>query len=1061
MSRLFLPALVFSLAPLFGQTASLTGLVRDSSGAVIPSAGVAATQQERNLTFETFADDAGRFILQQLPIGSYTIQAKAQGFKTFRQSGLELTVDQRAVLNITLEVGELAETVNVSGQVTRVDTESATLQQLVDSRRVVDLPLNGRNVYQLAALVPGTGKSGVNINGSRGFDRDAGANVRIDGALNIEQSFQRLLPAPPPDAVQEFTIQTSVPSAKYAYSGGVIEIVTKSGTNSFHGTAYDFFRNDALDARSFFSPTKTKRRRNQYGAAAGGPLMVPFYNGRNRTFWFTSFEQQKEPLGAVTTIFAPTADNLQGDFSNLGRVIRDPANNAPFPGAVVPRNRLDPLALNLLKEFVPVSTERDGRFIYQRPADNNPTQFLVRGDHTQDANQFSFRSFVTRLISPEPNGNLPYFADHELFDKSDLHTLTFTRTLNPRAINVFRASYNNRDFGRRPSAGKHDIFTPDKLRALGWTDQYYNKTGHAPLLTVSGFFTFNNTASAFTFLAPTYTFEDDLTLHRGRHNLSIGARVLRTLYYVRDNTVREAGSFTYSGQNTGAGLTDMMLGRPTAFEQQNQQFANLHGSYIGGYFQDDVRLSPRLNLNLGLRYELPFAHVDEDDKVTVFLPGSQQRSTRFKNAPPGLLFYPDQGVSRTGRNTPKKQLGPRLGLAYAITRDQKTVLRAGYGLLYSPTWTNVEGQYINRQPWVSRYQITVPFSTADPWRNQPAFPTGNPFPVTNSDPNFVFRNAEIFSYLPNYTEPNSQHWNLNLQREIARDYLLTVAYVGTKGTHLLLRHDRNAANYVPGASTLANRDSRRPFFPPLTIVEMIESSGNSSFHSGQVSLDKRFSRGFSVLTSYTFGKSLDTQVGGFAAFPQNPDDYNTERGPSSYDRTHSLVNSWVWEVPTPTGWRGFARRVAGDWQVAGILMMYSGVPLGMTATQDRALRALPNRPDRLRAARLDTSRPRSEFVTRYFDPTAYTPNAAGQFGSAPRSESQLRGPGSVDTNLSVLKRVTIRENHRLQLRTEFFNIVNRPNFANPGSNIDTPQSFGRILSASDGRIIQFALKYEF
>jgi hypothetical protein len=296
---------------------------------------------------------------------------------------------------------------------------------------------------------------------------------------------------------------------------------------------------------------------------------------------------------------------------------------------------------------------------------------------------------------------------------------------------------------------------------------------------------------------------------------------------------------------------------------------------------------------------------------------------------------------------------------------------------------------------------------------------------------------------------------------MARDYLITVAYVGTKGTHLLLRHNRNAATYIPGRSTLANLNDRRPFYPPLTIVEMIESSGNSSFHSGQISLDKRFRSGFSVLSSYTFGKSLDTQVGGFAAFPQNPDDYSAERGPSSYDRAHSFVNSWVWEVPAPAGWRGFRRQALAGWQLSGIVMMYSGTPLALGASQDRALRGLPNRPDRLRSAALSPGRARGELVARYFDTTAYSPNLAGQFGSAPRSDSQLRGPGSVDTNLSVSKQFRFTERHGLLFRTEFFNAINRPNFANPGVNIDSRATFGRISSAADGRIIQFALKYSF
>ena len=402
---------------------------------------------------------------------------------------------------------------------------------------------------------------------------------------------------------------------------------------------------------------------------------------------------------------------------------------------------------------------------------------------------------------------------------------------------------------------------------------------------------------------------------------------MRTYYTVRDNDVREAGSFTYSGQNTGVGLTDFMLGRPTAFEQQNEQFANIHASYLGMYLQDDIKLTPRLSVNLGLRYEIPFSQVDEDHKETVFLPGSTARSTVFKNAPAGLLFFGDPGVGNAGRKTPRKQFGPRVGLSYALTADQKTVLRAGYGLLYNPTWTNVEGQYINRQPWVSRYSIRVPFSTADPWRNQASFPGGNPFPVMDRDPNFVFRNGDIFSYLPNYTEPNSQHWNLNLQRELAHDYLITMAYVGTKGTHQLLRHDRNAATYVPGASTLANLNDRRPFYPPLTIIEMIESSGKfllsiRTGHAGQEIQQviqrpefvhvRQVARHAGRRLCELPAKSRELQCRA-REFELRPHAFLCKLGRLEFAHSASLERH--------------RRQALAGWQVSGIVQLYSGTPI--------------------------------------------------------------------------------------------------------------------------------------
>jgi hypothetical protein len=1050
-------ALALGAPHVAAQTASLTGVVTDPSGLVVPAVKITATQVQTSLSFSTNGDETGHYLLPNLPIGLFTVTAETAGFKRFTQTGVELTVDLRALLNVKLEVGDMAERIEVAGEASRVDVQTATIQDLVDSRHVLDLPINGRDVYQLAKLVPGTGSSGLNINGGRAGQRSTTANVRLDGAMNVEQNLLTVLPSPSPDAVQEFTIQTSVPSAKYGYAAGVIEIATKSGTNQLHGTFYDFFRNDALDARSFFSPNKTRRRRNQYGAAAGGPVWLPrVYNGRNRTFWFVNVERQREVLGAVTTIFDPTATELQGDFSGLGRTVTDPLTNQAFPNNQIPVARLDPLALNIIKKFVPLGQGTNGSYTYQAPSDNNPSQVLARVDHTQGLNQFTWRTYITRITSPSAFGNLPYFDNGISFTHTGVHTLTFTRILTPKTINVFRFSYNSWHAGA-PDSGPNG-FTLNDLRAMGWSQNYYDYTTYFPAMAVSGFFNVSTSLTHIVRGSNTFTWEDDLSLLRGKHTIQAGARVMRANQNDGDAIVRSMGSYTFNGAFTGSALTDFMLGRPSFFEQQNEQFAATQATTVGLYVQDDIRASKRLTLNIGVRYELPLAPFETAGTVMVFKPGSTERSTKFKNAPPGLLFLGDPGVTKSGRATPSTLFGPRVGFSYALTSDQKTVLRAGWGVFYNPTWLNVEAQYDNKPPWVNRIGVTPPASTANPWAN---YPGGNPFPSPSGDPNYVFQNAGIFSYAPNYTEPNMQQWNINVQRELAKNFLVTGAYVGSKGTHLLLRTDENAAKYIPGQSTLANLDARRPFFSPLTTIEWITSGGNSTYHSAQFTLNKRFSKGFSVLSSYTFSKSLDWQSDGFSAFPQDPNNYAAEHGPSTWDRTHAFVNSWVWQIPTPASWRGIAAYVLGNWAVNGILSMYSGTPLMLAESVDRALRGLTNRPDRLRDARLSSGRPRAALIAKYFDTSAYVPNQTGQFGSAPRTESQLRGPGTVELDVGTVKRFRITESHRLEFRGEFINLPNRPNFSNPGTNIDSSASFGRITAAGDGRVIQLGLKYMF
>lgn len=1053
---LLLGGVVLCSAGLQAQEARLTGTVSDPSGASIGGAKVVATQAERNVSFEAATDPEGRYLFPRLPIGSYTVRAEQSGFKAFVQSDLNLTTNADALLNITLELGNVSEQVTVSAEASRVSTESATLQQLVDTRRIVDLPLNGRNVYQLAKLVPGVGESGTNIGGGRsGSQNSTMVNVRVDGTLNVDNAFATILPSPSPDAVQEFTIQTSVPSARYGFASGVIEVSTRSGTNGLHGTLYDFFRNDALDARNFFLANKTKRRRNQYGFAGGGPVLIPkIYDGRNRSFWFVNFEQQREPLGAPVTIFVPTDAQLRGDFSGLNRIIRDPVTNQPFPGNQIPADRLDPLAMNFMSQYVPHAQDAQGTYIYQRPADNNPTQLLVRGDQVLTSRQqLSGRMFITRKKGPTGSGNLPAFQNGTLDEETDLYGVTHTWTLAPNKINTARFGANG--YYTDPDY-EPDIPLAD-LKRLGFADNYYTYTPNFPLFNVSGFFQASIEQIRITRDFGTYTWADDFSWITGRHNISFGTDGIRTVQQT-NNLSRTNGSFTFNGNFSGLALTDFMLGRPSLFRQGSPAPDNLRGLHLNWYVQDDIKVSQRLTVNLGLRYELPTPPNAVNGATIVYQPGAQ--SQVFVNAPPNVLFRGDPGVPDSGRYTNKTLFAPRVGLAWSITSDQKTILRAGYGVYYNPSWTNIEGQFAIYQPFTRILDLVAPPATSNPWAD---FTGGNPHPYTPGG-NAVFdQQINGLAYGPNFTEPMMQQWNLNVQREFARDWLVTVGYAGTRGTHIPYLRDINPATYIPGQSTAANVNQRRPMYPDFARFSLIESVVNSNYNSLQVSLDKRFSRGLTVLASYTFSKSLTdlntvlTNNGGI----QNPDDRAVEWGPADHDRTHAFVTSWVYQLPFLSDMRGFTGTIFGGWELNGILSAYSGPPLQFALSQDRALRGQPNRPDRLRDPRLPTDRPRSELISEYFDRTAFVPNRTGEFGSAPRAEGQLRGPGTLDITLGVYKNFRLFETHRLQFRAEAFNAINRPNFNSPGTNPDTPASYGRITSAADGRIIQLALKYRF
>ncbi len=1047
----------------FAQEARLNGVVTDASGAVMASVKVTATLLERNLPFAAISSTEGRYLFPRLPIGTYLVEARHDGFKSYTQRGVALTTNGDLLLNITLELGNVNERITVDAQASRVATESATIQQLVDSRRIVDLPLNGRNILQLAQLVPGTGQSGTNIGGGRsGSQNSTMVNVRVDGTLNVDNAFATILPTPSPDAVQEFTIQTSVPSAKFGFAGGVIEVSTKSGTNDLHGSLYHFFRNQNLDARSFFLPERTRRKRNQFGVAAGGPLMVPkLYNGRNKTFWFANFEQNIEPLGAQTTLIVPTPAQVSGNFSNLlaaatPRLVRDPVTNQPFPGNVIPQSRIDPLAANYLNTFVPAAQDAQGTYIYQRPTDNDSVQFLGRGDQVLGSrHQLSGRLFITRSNQPAASGNLPAFVRGTQTQNTDLAGATYTATLSPNKINVARFGFNG--FYSDPTYGPN--ITLEDLRRLGFASNYFTYTPNWPLINVQGFFQGSIEQIRITRDFGTYTWSNDFSWIRGKHTIQFGTDGLRTVQNTM-NLSRTNGSFTYNGNFSGLALTDFMLGRPSLFRQGSPAPDGLRGLHLNFYAQDDIRVNRRLTVNLGLRYELPFAPVAVNNAAIVYSPGA--RSQTYTNAPPGVLFPGDPGVGRGGRSTNTGLFAPRIGLAYALTGDQKTTVRAGYGVYINPSWTNIEGQFAILQPFTRIVDINAPPSTSNPWAT---WPGGNPHPYEPNRNSPFDREINSLSYGPNFREPMMQQWNLSLQREFVKDWLATVAYVGTRTTRLPYLRDINAPVFIPGASSAANLNARRPLAPNFARFNLIESVINARYNSLQATLDRRFSRGFSLLMSYTFSKALtdvNNVLTGGTGGSQIPNDRRPEWGPADHDRTHALVTSWVYQFPFTGGRNPVLRTLVKGWEANGILALYSGPPLAISGTVDRALVGHPNRPNRLSDPRLDTDRSRNDRIGTWFNRSAYAVQPNGAFGSAPRAEGQVRGPGDANFTLGLVKRFPgLREKHGAQLRGEFFNLLNRPNFNNPGTNIDQPATFGRITSAGNGRIIQLALKYTF
>lgn len=1062
-----LAAWVCMIGPaLWAQEARLSGTIIDPTGAVIPGVTITVNQTQQNISFTGKSNSVGQYLFPRLPIGSYAVKAEAPGFKTFLQSALMLTTNADALLDIKMEVGSTREQISVSAQASRVSTETATIQQLVDAQRIVDLPLNGRNVMTLATLVPGTGESGTNIDGGRSGSQNSGmANVRIDGALNVDNVFQQILPTPSPDAVQEFTTQVSTVSARYGFAGGVIEVSTKSGTNDLHGTVYEFLRNQDLDARNFFLPSKTNRKRNEYGFTVGGPLYIPkLYNGRNRTFWFANFEQQKEALGAPTTIYLPTTAQLNGNFSSTSTPIKDPLTNLPFPGNQIPVSRLDPLALNFSKAYLPTAQSANGAYVYQKPNGNSPTQVLARGDQLfgEGKQQINFRLFSTRTANPVGSGNIPIQQNGTGTTNTDLYGLTYVAVLSPNKVNTARVSLNHwyqfNNYEPQP--------TLQDLQQLGFSNNYYTYVPGLPTFAVSGYFNSSIDQIYITRDYHTLTWSDDFSWMHGRHNIQIGHDGIGT--FQKDNNLsRTDGSFSFNGNFSGNAIADFLLGKPVQFYQENPAPDHTRQMDFSFYVQDDFRVTNRLTVNLGLRYELPLPTIALNYAVAAYRPGAQ--SVVYPTAPPGLLFWGDPGVTRSGTTTATNCLEPRVGLSFALTSDQKTVLRAGYGIYHNPNWSNEAGQFAIYQPFTRRITINAPPSTSNPWAS---YPGGNPFPSEASlDQLGYSRGMNVpfdqditeFAYGPNFKELTMQQWNINLQRELARNWLLTVGYAGSHTTHIPYLQDINIPVYIPGQSTVANEDPRRPLYPAYGRFLQLQTVTNANYNPLLVSLDKRFSQTFSLQLAYTFSKALGDEDSVLTNSGGATDPFNRrlDYGPLAFDVSQAFVFSWVWNIPSGSWNKGVKGFFLANWQMNGLWTMYSGMPVEITSSVDRALCGLPNRPNQITNPVLSTSRPRQQLIKEYFNTTAFAANLPGQFGDAPRAESQLRAPGAVTVNLGVFKSFRgIREADKVQFRSEFFNLFNRPNFGQPNSNFDGA-CFGCLTSAADGRLIQFALKYIF
>jgi len=1032
---------------------SIHGTVTDPSGAAVSGAKVTALLTGRGLSRATTSAADGAFLFPSLPVGQYELAVEAAGFKQLRQRSIELAANENVRADARLELGGVTESVQVEANFTSVDTRSSTVGTLIDSRRVTELPINGRNIVALAAILPGVANieapqaatntnlgTTLNVSGSR-----INSNLfQLDGA-SFSQTFRnRGLNLPPPDALQEVKILTNSFSAEYGRnSGSVFNAVTRSGSNEIHGAAWEFLRNNKLNARNFFAPSRNPQLiQNQFGGTLGGPVR------RNSLFAFGSYEGLRVRQGALSAVSFPlTAAERTGNFSHLRTPPRDPLNNQLFAGGIIPAARLDPTARRIADPSVmPLPDTGDGRFTTTSPNPLNTANYLIRVDHHRGKHLLDARYNYNSAEEPSvPSGSIPSYLTLSRSNTVHSATLGHTYAVTPRLLNQLRASFLRSDSVIFNRSGKSLAGFGAAWPVIG--------VPIPPHVQITGRLTLGaNSSTDTTVVTQNPQITESLSWTAGAHSLKGGFEFMKPRYVNRGHFLT-MGSFAYTGTASTDPAADFMLGRAESLnvgspplEQTGDSFAYYF------FFQDDWRVHRRVTLNAGLRYELPLPWLHPNDWWGTLAPGRQ--STKIRNAPLGMLFPGDSGVPRGLIQTDKNNFAPRFGFAWDVFGTGRTAVRGSYGLFYESF--NADLMQNTSQPF--RYQFTYQpvASLADPLQGRPAIPLG----VNLANPLFVGL-QEIVYLDPAMRSPYVHHFSFNVQQALPLDFVVQAGYMGKTGLKLQRTITDNPAPFAPGA-TLANINNRR-LLQGFGNNLRIAADATSNYHSLQAEARKRMSRGFTVQGAYTWSKSFDLFSGGTVGTGGTPWpwDLRSEYALSAFDLRHVLSLSWLWEIPGPgKGAPWLARAVARGWQLNGLLTARTGFPLGIATGTDLLRSGTPNqRPNVVGEHRLASGRPRADQVNAWFDRTAFVQPAVGARGNVGRNP--LTSPGAKGVNLGLFRLIPVTERVRLQVRGEFFNAFNHVNLGNPNGNVSAGIRMGQILTAADSREIQLALKVLF
>lgn len=1115
------------------NNAQVHGAVTDPTGAAIVGAQVTATQTDTGMVRRTVTNSDGEFALPNLPVGPYNLEVAASGFQNYVQTGITLQVSQNPKIDIHMRIGAVAQVEEVRGDAVMVNTNETSVSTVIDQQRVVDLPLDGRQATDLILLSGGASNTtipGNDLLSSKNYGNGnvtssvtatisvAGGqqnsnNYLLDGGDHVDKFSNLNMPFPFPDAIQEFSVQTSTLSARYGeHSGSVVNVVTKSGSNHFHGDIFDFLRNDAVNAHHWIAPGLTANpndnalRRNQFGGTLGGPIV------RDKLQFFVGYQGTRNfQMAAPTQVIVPTAAALNGDFSTMFsagcqsnkkvKTIKSPTTGTTFAGSQVPTNLFNQQALNVLK-LIPISTDPCGSLTLSIPNTGDENQGVSRIDWMQSSKNTIFgRYFISD------------FSDPPIFDGSNLLTTTKagqlarnqsavigdTYTLSSSLVNSIHLTANRMAIFRGPAG---NVPNPGVLGI--------NVPSPVPndlVISISNYFNVESgTATAGHFNNNSIHFADDVDWSKGKHQLAFGFDFIHSQLNEL-STFQSNGQFSFGGASgagsSGDSLVDFMLGAMSSFAQGNNEQENWRQSYYGVYAQDNYRFRPNLTLNFGLRWEPYFPATDNFNRGSHFDSAAFAAGTVsqvFPNAPPGLFFCGDSQTPCSYVKGHWANFSPRAGFNWDPRGKGQETIRAGYGLFYDNPEEFYFDRFADNSPFGSGISLSRPVGgLTNPYQNQTVPPFPLSFPTAG---NAFFPKNGVYINLPTTLRPTYvQTWNLSIDKQFGANWLVSATYFGNRSNHIWLGYDANAPVFIAGndcassstaipthgagtsaCSTTANEQVRRvlslanpaagAFFSSISTAS---DEGNASYNGMLVSVNHRFNHNFTLLANYTYSHCISLgDFGGELSSSRlitNPNNFAADRGNCSFDIRHIMNTSLV--ANSPRFSNNLMRTLFSDWQLSNILGYRTGNHFSALGGTDSSLTGIKqDRADLIGDPNSGTCPNGASVgsITCWFNTSAFTNAVPGQFGDSGRN--MLVGPGFLTFNTGISRQFKVRENQSLMLRGEAFNLLNHPNFANPGStnagtNFTTPavapaKAFGAITTTlGSPRVLQVAMKYIF